>query len=114
MGNGRALSGESSGSRLILVRALAAACVLFVAACLLLGSNSRRYSQDAAQVSAFSNQTASGSLFPLSSLSHSYFRSSDTKPDARSILAKLPLTFEANQGQADPSVKFLARGAGYM
>jgi hypothetical protein len=26
---------------------------------------------------------------------------------------KVPLTFEANQGQADPEVKFLARGSGY-
>jgi hypothetical protein len=26
---------------------------------------------------------------------------------------KLPLTFEANQGQSDPKVKFLAHGAGY-
>ncbi len=114
MGNGRALSGGSSGSRLVLVRALAAACVLVVAAGLLLGSNSRRYSQASAQVSAFSNQTASGALFSPSSLSRSFFRSSDAKPDAHSILAKLPLIFEANQGQADPSVKFLARGAGYV
>ena len=27
---------------------------------------------------------------------------------------KAPLSFEANQGQTDPSVKFLARGAGYQ
>ncbi|HEY8187185.1 MAG TPA: SBBP repeat-containing protein [Pyrinomonadaceae bacterium] len=27
---------------------------------------------------------------------------------------RAPLSFEANQGQADPSVKFLARGAGYQ
>ncbi len=26
---------------------------------------------------------------------------------------KLPLTFERNQGQADPQVKFLSRGSGY-
>src|SRR5260370_11604901 len=26
---------------------------------------------------------------------------------------KLPLTFEANQGQTDPQVNFLSRGAGY-
>src|SRR5215471_10828373 len=26
---------------------------------------------------------------------------------------KLPLAFEANQGQSDPQVKFLSRGAGY-
>lgn len=114
MGNGRALSGGSSGRRLVLVRALAAACVLLVVACLLLGPNSRRYSQTPAQVSAFSNQPASGALFSPPSLSRSFVQSSDVNPDAHSILAKLPLIFEANQGQADPSVKFLARGAGYM
>src|SRR5258706_10263390 len=26
---------------------------------------------------------------------------------------RLPLAFEANQGQADPQVKFVSRGAGY-
>ncbi|OYW00307.1 MAG: hypothetical protein B7X11_04610, partial [Acidobacteria bacterium 37-65-4] len=26
---------------------------------------------------------------------------------------KLPMSFEANRGQADPSVRFLARGSGY-
>ena len=79
MGNGRALSGGSSGSWLVWVRALAAACVLLVAAGLLLGSNSRRYSQNASQASASPNQTASGSLFSSSSLSRSYSRSSDTE-----------------------------------
>jgi hypothetical protein len=114
MGNGRALSGGSSGSRLVLVRALAAVCVLFVAACLLLGSNCRRSTQNAAQISAFSNQAVTGSLFSPSSLSRSRFSSSNPKLDPHSILAKLPLIFEANQGQADANVKFLARGAGYM
>jgi uncharacterized repeat protein (TIGR01451 family) len=33
--------------------------------------------------------------------------------DVRSLLASLPLHFESNEGQADPSVRFLARGAGY-
>jgi hypothetical protein len=36
-----------------------------------------------------------------------------SQPDARSILGQLPLIFEANQGQADSRVKFLARGTGY-
>ena len=42
-----------------------------------------------------------------------------TKPDeARQIefnqaYGKLPLSFEANQGQTDPQVKFLSRGSGY-
>jgi hypothetical protein len=30
-----------------------------------------------------------------------------------SAVLKLPLSFEPNQGQTDPRVKFLARGAGY-
>jgi Beta-propeller repeat/Abnormal spindle-like microcephaly-assoc'd, ASPM-SPD-2-Hydin len=37
-------------------------------------------------------------------------------PDSARIVAsygKLPLAFEANQGQSDPQVKFLSRGAGY-
>jgi hypothetical protein len=37
-------------------------------------------------------------------------------PDARNVqlaMAQLPLRFEPNQGQADPQVKFVARGAGY-
>ena len=45
-----------------------------------------------------------------SSLSSSSLKS---KPEARAILGQLPLIFEPNQGQADPQVKFLARGAGY-
>jgi hypothetical protein len=42
-----------------------------------------------------------------------------TKPDAATTAVvqmtdgKPPLSFEANQGQTDPQVKFLARGAGY-
>lgn len=32
---------------------------------------------------------------------------------ARATFAKLPMIFEANQGQSDPQVKFLARGSGY-
>src|SRR5438128_4102873 len=37
-------------------------------------------------------------------------------PDSARIVegySKLPLAFEANQGQSDPKVKFLSRGAGY-
>jgi hypothetical protein len=37
----------------------------------------------------------------------------DTKVRVADSLARLPLSFEANQGQADPEVKFLARGQGY-
>ena len=35
------------------------------------------------------------------------------RPSVLSAYGKLPLTFEVNQGQTDPRVKFLARGAGY-
>src|SRR5438445_3378048 len=36
-----------------------------------------------------------------------------TKPQVLAAYGKLPLSFEANQGQTDPQVKFLARGRGY-
>jgi len=35
------------------------------------------------------------------------------KAAGQTVYGKLPLSFEANQGQTDPKVKFLARGAGY-
>src|SRR6266849_4999928 len=36
-------------------------------------------------------------------------------PNARIVesYGKLPLSFEANQGQTDPAVKFLSQGSGY-
>lgn len=98
MGNGRRLGGileKSSG------KALGAVLVLLLAGSVLLGSGSRRYAQKAtAQLPAF--------LLPTSTRP-----SLHSKPDARAILGQLPLIFEPNQGQADPKVKFLARGAGY-
>ena len=36
-----------------------------------------------------------------------------TEPHIVANYGKLPLSFEANQGQADPQVKFLSRGQGY-
>ena len=36
------------------------------------------------------------------------------KTGAQIAFANLPLTFEANQGQTDSQVKFLARGGGYV
>jgi Beta-propeller repeat len=39
--------------------------------------------------------------------------SSAMKAEIESDYGKLPLSFEANQGQTDPQVKFLARGRGY-
>src|SRR5439155_18506389 len=36
-----------------------------------------------------------------------------TKPKVLAAYGKLPLSFEANQGQTDPQAKFLSRGSGY-
>src|ERR1039458_3732458 len=38
---------------------------------------------------------------------------SATAPRLSSAYGKLPISFEVNRGQADGSVQFLARGAGY-
>src|SRR6266481_4543131 len=46
------------------------------------------------------------SLFPL-------WLNATTPPPARSVLAHLPLRFEANTGQADDDVKYIVRGDGY-
>ena len=40
---------------------------------------------------------------------HSY----STKSQIAAMFLKAPLSFEANQGQTDPSVNFIARGSGY-
>ncbi|MGH7813119.1 MAG: hypothetical protein ACREQI_03855 [Candidatus Binataceae bacterium] len=37
----------------------------------------------------------------------------NAKPRIAAMLGNLPLTFEANRGQTDARVKFLARGEGY-
>jgi uncharacterized repeat protein (TIGR01451 family) len=75
--------------------------VLLLGGAVLLRSGSRRYSQKAT------------AQLPASPLAISSRSSLHAKPDARAILGQLPLIFEANQGQTDPQVKFLARGAGY-
>ena len=38
----------------------------------------------------------------------------DAVPYASAAYMRLPLSFEANDGQTDPRVKFLARGSGYQ
>ena len=38
----------------------------------------------------------------------------NTEQQVLAAYGKLPLSFEANQGQTDPQVKFLSRGRGYM
>jgi uncharacterized repeat protein (TIGR01451 family) len=75
--------------------------VLLLAGAVLLGSGSRRNAQ---------KSTAHLPSSPIPTSSKPYLQ---LKPDARGILGQLPLIFEPNQGQADASVKFLARGAGY-
>lgn len=37
----------------------------------------------------------------------------EIQPKIHASYGKLPLSFEANQGQTDPRVRFLARGSGY-
>jgi uncharacterized repeat protein (TIGR01451 family) len=118
MGNGRWLGRRSEGSlekrslrnslrsSWVWPRALGAMLVLLLTGAVLLGSGSRRHSRQAMlQPAASAIATSFGS--PLQS------KPLHSGPDARAILGQLPLIFEPNQGQADPRVKFLARGAGY-
>ena len=99
MGNGR--WGRSSK------KALGAVLMLLLAGSVLLGSGFRRCAQktNGAQLPAS----------PIAAISRASLHSKTlhSKPDARSILAQLPLIFEPNHGQADAKVRFLARGAGY-
>jgi uncharacterized repeat protein (TIGR01451 family) len=112
MGNGRGwsgrrlLGGRLRGkifiSNLLRGRVMAAALVLVLAAGALVGLGSRHLAQTAGvQASAFPLSTALGKA------------ASKAKPDVRGLLGQLPLIFEPNQGQADGSVKFVSRGAGY-
>ncbi|MGA9507478.1 MAG: SBBP repeat-containing protein [Candidatus Sulfotelmatobacter sp.] len=116
MGNGCEVSGKSlsaSGeSRLKWIRVMGAAVVLLLVAGLMLGSGSRRYAQKAmTPASAFPVPTVLGKA-PLRS-NPAKSGPVNSKPDARALLSHLPLVFEPNQGQTDPSVKFISRGEGY-
>jgi uncharacterized repeat protein (TIGR01451 family) len=104
MGNGRRSGrslGKSSAGSVMRVRALGAVLVLLLAGSVLLGLGSHHNAQKAL------------ARVPASPIPTSLKSSLKPKPDARAILGQLPLIFEANQGQSDPSVKFLAHGAGY-
>jgi len=84
----------------------------------LLGSGFRRAAlRSMDQIPAASISSLSKSSVPSKSsslrLTPLQAKSRLSQPDARSILGQLPLIFEANQGQADSRVKFLARGTGY-
>jgi len=99
MGNGRWL-GNSSG------RVLGAMVALLFGGTVLLGSNaSHRTQKGTAELPV--------SPIPASSRPSRASKPLHSNPDARVILGQLPLLFEPNQGQADPRVKFLARGPGY-
>jgi uncharacterized repeat protein (TIGR01451 family) len=90
--------------------AFGAMLALVLAGSVLLWSGSRRSEQHAAvQLPVSPIATSFTSSMPNKLRSNSR----RSKPDARAILGQLPLIFEPNQGQADPQVKFLARGAGY-
>jgi uncharacterized repeat protein (TIGR01451 family) len=97
--------GKSSDRRWSWLRTLGAGFLLLLAASGLLGLSSRRPSQKAL--------TQASAPVPASPIPAGARSSLHSRPDARAVLGQLPLIFEANQGQAGPQVKFLARGAGY-
>ena len=111
MGNGCEVSGKSlsprAEGRLKCIRVMGAAVILLLVAGLTLGSGPRRYAQKAMT-------PASG--FPIHAvLDKASLNANPVKsnPDARALLSQLPLIFEPNLGQTDPSVKFVSRGPGY-
>src|SRR5271165_6863013 len=98
------------------VRVLAAGLVLLAAGGMVLGWGSR--SRQAAATAgtyppAIENQAASAGMLVQSGASQQ-----DARMKATSLMARLPLMFEPNQGQAnldpaDPRARFIARGSGY-
>src|SRR5437868_10920624 len=53
---------------------------------------------------------------PIQAQRHGFHQANRQSPANQAFLesyGKLPLSFEANLGQMDPSVKFLSRGSGY-
>jgi uncharacterized repeat protein (TIGR01451 family) len=97
---------NSSRSTWVSVRSVGAVLVLLLTGAVLLGSGSRLHSRQAMPQPPASGVATSFGPSLQSKPLHS-------SPDARAILGQLPLIFEPNQGQTDPRVKFLARGAGY-
>jgi hypothetical protein len=81
-------------------RAGAAAAVLVVAIVAFALVPSRRHA-----LAADSSSSGASRLQPVSPLS--------AQAKLRASFAALPLAFEQNQGQADPQVKYMARGNGY-
>ncbi|HYL13840.1 MAG TPA: hypothetical protein VEV41_12440, partial [Terriglobales bacterium] len=102
------LNGRASGDR-VWWRALLALILILTAGTVALRLGSRwQVSQvagpGAMSAGSFVDQVRTGSAFGSSSVE---------QQKIQATLGQLPLSFELNQGQADPEVKFLARGSGY-
>jgi len=80
-------------------RAFGATLILLLAACVILQPFHRYSGQATANLNVRSTS-------PSAAISSS-------KLDARAVFSQLPMIFEPNQGQADPSARFIARGQGY-
>ena len=103
------LDSRGSVGRGLKFRVVAAASVLLLAGCVILGLASRSLSSPATagQISSSPALESSSPLSVPSSQAH-----------ARSLFAGLPMIFEPNEGQAnldpaDPRAQFVARGSGY-
>src|SRR5258708_20234334 len=97
-----------SGTNLQRVRVLGAGVVLLAAGCsvLLWGSRPRQSAQNVPSM-------ISGLGTDVSPINSVVASAHDSNLPSVTSFSHLPLMFEPNVGQADPSVKFLARGAGY-
>ncbi len=80
--------------------------VLLWFALLLLGGLALHSAVPASQLSASGRNSSVPAAFATPDLA-------SNRPSVRVDLGQLPLRFEPNQGQTDPRVNFLARGAGY-
>ncbi len=80
-------------------RAFGATLILLLAACVIL-QPFHRYSEQATTNLNVRSTSPSAAT-------------SSSKLDARAVFSQLPMIFEPNQGQADPSARFIARGQGY-
>ncbi len=102
MGNGCELSGRAN-----LARVSGAVLILALMGCAMLAPRFHSYPQKASAQVPISPLATTLNQTTLNQTA------AKAKPDAKSLLSQLPLIFEPNQGQADSSVKFVSRGAGY-
>jgi uncharacterized repeat protein (TIGR01451 family) len=95
-----------SGTKLSTVRVLCAAVVIMATACALLGWSSRSgETADRGVISSPPIQPVAGGAQNVVAPA--------SKARLLTAIEQLPLRFEANAGQLDPSVKFFAHGNGY-